>query len=99
MTNSSAGNGLPLMATVNGVIDQLHGSLGLTDSDFFCECGHSACKERIRLTRTEYANLRDDHRPVLVADHAHRRPSLLAQAHVPRFATQASYSSGDPRGR
>lgn len=97
MTNSNAGNGLSLMATVNGVIDQLHGSLGLSDSDFFCECGHSACKERIRLTRTEYANLRDDHRPVLVADH--RTPGVVAQPHRLQVATRASQPSGAPGGR
>lgn len=78
-----------MMATVNRVIDELHGSLGLTDSDFFCECGHIGCKERIKLTRTEYANLRDGDRPVLVADHAHRRPGVVAQPHELRVATHA----------
>jgi hypothetical protein len=57
------------MESINGVIDDLHGSLGLADSDF-CECGHIACKERITLTRAEYASLRDDGGLVLVAAHA-----------------------------
>jgi hypothetical protein len=58
------------MESINGVIDDLHGSLGLADSDFFCECGHIARKERITLTRAEYASLRDDGGLVLVAAHA-----------------------------
>ena len=99
MTNSGTGSELSLIATVNGVIDQLHGSLGLVDSDFFCECGQSDCKERVKLTRTEYANLRDDDRPVLVADHAHRLPGLLAQPRDFQVATRASQRDGDPRGR
>ena len=98
MTNSGVNYELSMMAIVNGVIDDLHGSLGLTDSDFFCECGHSACRERLRLTRTEYASLRDAHVPVLVADHAHRRPAVVAR-HALRVAPRALHRSGDPLGR
>ena len=87
-----------MMRTVNGVIDQLHGSLGLADSDFFCECGHIGCSERIKLTRSEYARLRDRDRSVLVAGHAHRGPAVAAQPRQLRVAT-ASHRSGDPRGR
>ena len=79
-----------MMATVNAVIDELHGSLGLSDSDFFCECGHSGCKERISLTRTEYAKLRQDGGPLVVADHAHRRPGVFAQPHDLAVGTPAS---------
>ncbi len=79
-----------MMATVNRVIDELHGSLGLTDSDFFCECGRIGCKERIKLTRAEYANLRENDRLVLVAEHPHRKPGVVAQAHELRLATRAS---------
>ena len=88
-----------MMAVVNRVIDELHGSLGLTDSDFFCECGHIDCRERVTLTRTEYARLRDDDRAVLVADHRHRRPGVVAQAHGLGVASGASHRSGDSRGR
>lgn len=70
MTTSETRRALPLMLSINGVIDDLHRSLGLADSDFFCECGHTACKERITLTRAEYASLRDDGGLVLVAVHA-----------------------------
>lgn len=94
MTNSDAGIQWSMMATVNGAIDKLHGSLGLTDSDFFCECGRSDCKERIKLTRTEYAKLRDDHRTLLVADHAHRRPGVVARPHELRIATGAAHRNG-----
>ena len=63
---------LPLMATVNEVIDDLHRSLGLPDSDFFCECADIGCRERITLTRDEFARLRSESRPVFIAAHAHR---------------------------
>lgn len=72
MTAADARWDVPLMATVNGVIDDLHGSLGLVDSDFFCECDHVGCKERITLTRAGYARLRAAARPVLVPAHAYR---------------------------
>lgn len=88
-----------MMATVNRVIDELHSSLGLIDSDFFCECGYTSCKERIKLTRTEYGTLQADDRPVLVADHVHRRPGVVVQLHEVPVAARASYGSGDPRGR
>ena len=70
MTTSETRRALPLMLSINGVIDDLLRSLGLADSDFFCEFGHTACKERITLTRAEYASLRDDGGLVLVAVHA-----------------------------
>ena len=70
MTTSDTRRNLPLMVSINGVIDDLHRSLGLADSDFFCECGHIACKARITLTRADYASLRDDGGLVLVAAHA-----------------------------
>ena len=63
---------LPLMAAVNQVIDDLHHSLGLLDSDFFCECAHIGCRERITLTRDEFARSRSEARPVVIAAHAHR---------------------------
>lgn len=69
------------MASVNGVIDDLHASLGLADSDFFCECGHIGCKERITLTRAEYASLRNDDRLVLAAAHANRDSGAVAELH------------------
>lgn len=99
MLDSRARTALPLMATVNGVIDQLHGSFGLPDSDFFCECGQFDCKERIKLTRTEYADLRDDDRAVLVAEHASRGAGVAADPRGLRLATRASQGSGDPHGR
>ena len=70
MTTSDTRRNLPMMVSINGVIDDLHRSLGLADSDFFCECGHIGCKERITLTRAEYASLREDGGLVLVAAHA-----------------------------
>ena len=99
MTNSDAGREPSMMANVNGVIDQLHRSLGLAESDFFCECGHIGCKERITLTRTQYANLREDNRPVLVAEHAHRGTGVVAEPHGFRVATRTSHLSGAPHGR
>ena len=70
-----------MMVTVNGVIDDLHRSLDLVDSDFFCECDHIGCKARIRLTRAEYASLRDDGRLVLVPAHADRDSGPVAELH------------------
>lgn len=75
MTNSDAGAKLPLMAEVNAAIDSLHGSLNLWYSDFFCECGDFGCRERMTLTRAEYASLREEGRPVIVAAHAQRESS------------------------
>ncbi|HSK15383.1 MAG TPA: hypothetical protein VK915_04365 [Gaiellaceae bacterium] len=62
------------MAAVNGVLDDLHRSLGITDTEFFCECGRIDCKERMTLTRAEYARLREEARPVMVKAHARRGP-------------------------
>lgn len=62
-----------LMAAVNVEIDRLHGSLGLTDTDFFCECGHIACKERITVSRADYASLREKSRPLVVPNHVNGR--------------------------
>jgi len=57
------------MAMVNDEIQRLHGSLGLLDSEFFCECGHTSCKERVTLSRDEFAALRAGSRRLLVAAH------------------------------
>ena len=72
MTNRRQGQQALVMAAVNDVIENLHHSLGLPDSDFFCECADIGCKERITLTRDEFARLRSESRPVVVAAHAHR---------------------------
>ena len=88
-----------MMAVVNGVIDDLHASLGLAESDFFCECGHTECKERITLTRAEYASLRQAGRPLLGGQHAHRGRGLSARQHDLRIAARASHESGAPAGR
>jgi len=72
MTNSDDGRELPIMVAVNEAIDELHDSLGIHESEFFCECGHVACGERITLTRAEYARLRKDGRPVLTGAHTGR---------------------------
>lgn len=60
------------MANVNEELDRLHSSLGLPDSDFFCECGHASCSERITLSRGEYASFLATSRPLLIAAHANR---------------------------
>ena len=74
---------VPMMEFVNDVIDDLHRSLELADSDFFCECGSVACSKRITLTRAEYADLREAERPVLCAQHAgtavHAVPAAWAE--------------------
>lgn len=57
------------MAAVNDEIDRLHGSLDLPDSEFFCECGHTGCAERVKLSREEFASLRAESRLLLVAAH------------------------------
>ena len=61
-----------MMAAVNAEIDRLHSSLGMAESDFFCECGDVACKERVTISRGEYASWRESARPLLVAAHADR---------------------------
>ncbi|MEO6349674.1 MAG: ANTAR domain-containing protein [Candidatus Limnocylindrales bacterium] len=61
-----------LMAAVNQAIDRVHSSLDLADSDFYCECGLTWCKERITLSRAQYAGLLEDPRPLLAAAHAYR---------------------------
>jgi hypothetical protein len=75
MTNSDAGREWPLMAGVNAVIDELHGSVGLVDSNFSCECNGMGRRERLTLTRAQYGSLREDGRPVLAAVHAQRESS------------------------
>ena len=60
------------MAAVNDAIDRLHQSLDLADSDFFCECGDKWCKERVTLSRAEYARWREEGRPLCVVAHADR---------------------------
>ena len=79
MTNRTQARQVPLMAAVNDVIDDLHGSLGLGDSDFFCECDHIGCKERMTFTRDEFAQLRRESQPVVVAAHAHRLGAAPAE--------------------
>ena len=79
MTNSDDGRGWSFMAAVNGVLDDLHSSLGLTDSEFFCECGRIGCGERMTLTRAEYARLREEARPVMIKAHARRDPRAAGQ--------------------
>ena len=79
MTNSDSGRGWSLMAAVNGVLHDLHGSLGLTDSEFFCECGRIGCRERMTLTRAEYVRLREEARPVMIKAHARRDPRAAGQ--------------------
>jgi len=88
MTNSDNGHGWSMMAAVNGVMDDLHGSLGIADTQFFCECGGVGCRERIRLTRAEYARLRQEARPVLIEAHARRDPRVAGQR------SEAAPSSG-----
>ena len=61
-----------LMVAVNAEIDRLHRSLGLADSEFFCECGDIACKERVALGRLEFSELRRQSRAVLAPWHRHR---------------------------
>lgn len=80
MTNADAGGQLPLMAEVNAAINYLHGSLDLEYSDFFCECGDFGCRERMTLTRAEYASLREEGRPVMVAAHAQRESNAALAA-------------------
>ena len=79
MTNADNGRGWSMMAAVNGVLDHLHGSLGLADTEFFCECGGSGCRERMTLTRAEYARLREEARPVMIEAHARRDPRATGQ--------------------
>lgn len=74
-TGSDARRGQSMMAAVNDAIDHLHHSLDLADSDFFCECGDRGCKERITLSRAEYASWREESRPLLVVAHADRGSS------------------------
>ena len=77
MTNSDDGRELSIMVAVNVAIDELHSSLGLHESDFFCECGHIACGERITLTRAEYARFRENTRPVIAGAHRARATRAL----------------------
>lgn len=84
MTNEDNGRGWSMMAAVNGVLDDLHRSLGVSDTEFFCECGLIGCRERMTLTRAEYARLREDARPVLIEGHARR--NLRAAGQRPEVA-------------
>ena len=68
-----------IMAAVNEAIDRLHGSLDVAESEFFCECGHSGCRERLTLSRAEYASLLDASRPLLSAAHADREYAVGAE--------------------
>ena len=67
-----------MMATVNDEIDRLHGALDLPDSEFFCECGHTGCAERVWLSRQEFASLRAESRLLLVAAHVYEASNALA---------------------
>lgn len=78
MRDSNTQHAASMMETVNLVLDNLHRSLGLADTDFFCECGHIGCKERLRLTRAEYATLQKRGQPLLVDAHSHRRSGLAS---------------------
>lgn len=84
-----------MLAFVNAAIDELQRSLGLSDSEFFCECGSNVCNERIPLTSAEYAILLEASEPVLVEAHAHRRAGAslepVGRKHVPgrRSLTEA----------
>ena len=98
MTKFGARGESSMMPVVNDVIDELHTSLGLPASDFFCECGHIECAERITLTRAEYASVREAELPVLVARHSHRAPGV-AKPHGLHVAPRASQEIGDPGGR
>lgn len=71
----------PLMAEANEAIDRLHRSFDLADSDFFCECGHTSCKERVTLNRAEYASLREESRPLIAAAHADRESAAAMELH------------------
>lgn len=51
------------------------------DSDFFCECGHTFCKERVTLGRAEYASLLEESRPLIAAAHADRRNAAGTEQH------------------
>lgn len=61
-----------LMVAVNAEIDRLHRSFGLAESDFFCECGDSACKERVTIGRAEFAELRSRSGRVVTPAHGYR---------------------------
>lgn len=69
----------PLLAFVNTAIDELQRSLGLADSEFFCECGSNMCDERIKLTRAEYARLLEASEPVIVEAHGNSRASAVPE--------------------
>ena len=81
MSTSSGRDERPLMATVNETIDRLHRSLDLSDSEFFCECGHIGCKARLTLSRAEYAYLVEESRPVIALAHADRENAAAAELH------------------
>ena len=61
-----------LMVAVNAEIDRLHRSFGLAESDFFCECGDAACKERVTIGRAEFAELRSRSARVVTPAHGDR---------------------------
>ena len=92
MQDAGDASELSMMPAVNDVIDELHSSLGLAESDFFCECGHSHCSARITLARSE------NDRRVLVAEHAHRGPGGAFQR-KPRVPTRFSHRTSDAHGR
>ena len=69
-----------MLAFVNEAIEELQRSLGLADADFFCECGSIWCKERITLTRAEYATRLEALEPVIAEGHADRRASAFSES-------------------
>ena len=70
-----------LMAAVNEAIDRLHDSLDVAESDFFCECGHVGCKERLTLSREEYASLLGRSCPLIAPAHADREDAPELELH------------------
>ena len=96
MRKTDAEDARSMMATVNLVLDDLHRSLDLADTDFFCECGHIGCKERLTLTRAEYADFRERRQPLLADAHAHRRSATLATVHDIRAGRRLAGATPTP---
>ena len=49
----------------------------------FCECGGVGCKERVKLGRDEFADLRAESRPLIVAAHVNGASSASRLQGVP----------------
>jgi len=85
------------------VIHELDGSLDLEYSAFSCECGDLECREKMTLRHAEYASLREEGRPIIVAARAQpeSRAALavgeLSFAHMlPAHSTQGAERSPTP---